>query len=69
MLRIVLSMLVVILCSAAGQAAAAPAACERLEQQRDRLYQQLRRPHSAQRGNQLRARLRDLTFRIGHECR
>jgi hypothetical protein len=52
-------------------ASAAPAAdqCERWEQQRERLEQQMRRPHSAAQGNRLRARMRDLRERIAHDCR
>ena len=53
-----------------GDASAATRAdCERLEDARARIFQQLRRSHSAARGNQLRARLREINVRIAAECR
>lgn len=43
--------------------------CARWEQERVRIYQQLRKGYSVSRGNQLRARLRELGSLIAHNCR
>ena len=69
MQRIVLFTLFLTLCSISATGSAATPACERLEQQRERIYQQMRRLHSAERGNQLRARLREINSKIAHGCR
>jgi len=50
-------------------AAATPDSCARLEQERQRIYQQLRRAHGIAAANRLHARLRELNSRIAHECR
>ena len=47
----------------------AAANCESLEAQRDRAYQQLRRPHGAAAANRLHARVRSLNERIAALCR
>ena len=43
--------------------------CERLEAERDRIYAQLRKPHSVSRARTLKARLREIRSRLAHECR
>jgi hypothetical protein len=43
--------------------------CEKWEQARERIYEQLRKGHSASRGNKLHARLRELDALIAHNCR
>jgi len=43
--------------------------CARWEQARERIYQQLRKGYSVSRGNQLRARMRELDSLIAHNCR
>lgn len=48
---------------------AATPACERLERQRERVEQELRRGYAIERGNRLRQRLRELNTEIAHNCR
>ncbi len=43
--------------------------CSRLEASRERVWQQLRRPHSAEQANRLHARVRELNEQIAEHCR
>lgn len=47
----------------------APDRCERLEQERERIYAQLRKSHSAATARRLKARLLELHSIIAHQCR
>lgn len=44
-------------------------ACEKLERQRDQIHRELRRGYTAERGNRLRERLREIHTRLARECR
>jgi len=65
------SIMIIAACLLVGSTAGVSAAdsCDSLEAQRQRAYQQLRRPHGADAANRLHARVRSLNERIAELCR
>lgn len=65
------SIMILAACLLVGRAPGVSAAvsCESLEAQRERTWQQLRRPHGAAAANRLHARIRSLNERIAALCR
>jgi hypothetical protein len=66
-----LSIMIIAACLLVGSTSGVSAAdnCDSLEAQRQRAYQQLRRPHGAAAANRLHARVRSLNERIAELCR